>query len=1031
MFSWKPIYMELAKALMAYRDRQGELLEWLAELKVEGIPVIKLDDENPKDTSVPLAEIDPFSFFANFNRGIKDEYRRRILEVLKDKMGLKSPLPDDFDGLPVVHPQKALFFSYAYDRKADDVSKLWEFAQEVISKGPDALSDELFKRCLDVRQVGLAKLTIGMFWLNPESFLALDSLMLDYLKGKGVVKGELKKGCSSGDYAAIVTKVRGALGSDFAKVSWDAFSESNQVPLTAEQLDVGLFDLLRGLASSENCTVEEAVSHIVVPLDQQETEFTNRAKVLPKISAVLAKRPVSCVELQNVCPQLWVLKNGNEATRRSAFLKNSKAPEAIEALIDQRAGIEDMPRIDTFVEQAVACGYTDPAGTGAADATQFASVLLSALYPDRYVDYRDNRWTALFQLVSKSKRRLYSGAMSNGWKVVCAGKFAAALAGTPTFVRYFGSEHGLWKAAALAWYVKDGVKPMKRYWAGGFLWGGQSGKGESHLEEFLAGNCWQTGYSRDQSESKSAEHWKLFDQIRVGDEFAIKGYGGRNDLKIYYVGEVESIDGKRGVIKLKRLDRKLYHGKAPSPGCGGNWFGTLLEVGAQSAIDAVFFGKETEAVVFQHPLNLILFGPPGTGKTYNTVNHAVAICDQRQIDEVEESRAVAAGRFSELQAEGRVEFVTFHQSMSYEDFVEGIKPDVTGQSSVSYSVKPGVFTTICDRARNNWKSWRARSSGSKTATFEQVWDVFAKGFLEGAGTPVQVKTARATFKVLDVDGTTIRFEKQTGKSEHSLCLKTLERLYENPDQIDQFSSGLRYYYKGLVEALRAIKIEVDEGAAALKNYVLIIDEINRGNVSSILGELITLLEDDKRLGEVNELQVTLPYSKEPFGVPPNLYVVGTMNTADRSVEALDTALRRRFCFEEMTPCAELLSSDVDGVDLQRLFKALNGRLEALVDRDHMIGHAFFMRVADLNGLKQVFQHKVFPLLQEYFYGDWSKIHLVLGGGFIQGKRLDGAVSWPKGSERPDDMADRISWTMVPTQDWTAEAFKRVYEEVEV
>jgi 5-methylcytosine-specific restriction protein B len=933
MFSWKPIYMELAKALMAYRDRQGELLGWLAEMKTEGLPVIKLNDEKPKGNTVPLAEIDPFSFFANFNRGIKEEYRRRILEVLKDKMGLKAPLPDDFDGLPFVHPQKALFFPYAYDRREDDVSKLWELAQEVVSKSPGELSDELFKRCLDIRQVGIAKLTIGMFWLNPETFLALDSLMMDYLEGKGVVKGGLKKVCSSSEYAAVVMKVCSALGSDYAKVSWDAFSESNQVPLTAEQLDAGLFDLLRGVASSENCTVEEAVSHIAVPQDRRETEFSNRANVLPKISAALTKRPVSCVELQNVCPQLWVLKNGNEATRRSAFLKNSKAPEAIEALIDQGAGIEDMPRIDSFVEQAVACGYTDPAGTGAADATQFASVLLSALYPDRYVDYRDNRWTALFQLVSKSKRRLYSGAMSNGWKVVCAGKFAAALASTPTFVRYFGSEHGLWKAAALAWYVKDGVKPMKRYWAGGFLWGGQSGKGESHLEDFLAGNCWQTGYSRDQTDSKSAEHWKLFDQIQVGDEFAIKGYGGRNDLKIYYVGEVELIDGKKGMIKLKRLDRKLYHGKAPSPGGGGNWFGTLLEVGAPSAIEALFFGKDAEPEVFQHPLNLILFGPPGTGKTFYTVNHAVAICDQSPVEGLGKERAAVTERFAQLQAQGRVEFVTFHQSMSYEDFVEGIKPDVTSNAGIAYSVKPGVFAAICDRARDNWKSWSAGSSGSRAATFQ--------------------------------------------------------------------------------------------------NFVLIIDEINRGNVSAILGELITLLEDDKRLGEDNELQVTLPYSKEPFGVPPNLYIVGTMNTADRSVEALDTALRRRFCFEEMTPSAELLNADVEGVDLKRLLNAINGRLEALVDRDHMIGHAFFMPVAGLEDLKQVFQHKVLPLLQEYFYGDWAKIHLVLGDGFIQEKRLHGTVTWPKGSERPDDLADRKVWTIVPPQAWTVDTFKQVYEVVEV
>jgi 5-methylcytosine-specific restriction protein B len=296
---------------------------------------------------------------------------------------------------------------------------------------------------------------------------------------------------------------------------------------------------------------------------------------------------------------------------------------------------------------------------------------------------------------------------------------------------------------------------------------------------------------------------------------------------------------------------------------------------------------------------------------------------------------------------------------------------------------------------------------------------------------VVVKTAKAAFKVLDIDGPTIRFEKQTGKSEHSLCVKTVERLYDNPEQIDQFSSGLRYYYKGLVDELRGTKVEKSNGSVPLKKYVLVIDEINRGNVSAILGELITLLEDDKRLGnDGTELQVTLPYSKEPFGVPPNLYIVGTMNTADRSVEALDTALRRRFSFEEMVPEPNLLRNNVEGVDLQKLLEAINKRLEVLVDRDHMIGHAFFMKVQDIETLKQVFHYKVMPLLQEYFYGDWSKIYLVLGSSFVQEKTVDGAVSWPKGAERPSESESRPLWTITLYEEWTAETFKQVYERVE-
>lgn len=172
--------------------------------------------------------------------------------------------------------------------------------------------------------------------------------------------------------------------------------------------------------------------------------------------------------------------------------------------------------------------------------------------------------------------------------------------------------------------------------------------------------------------------------------------------------------------------------------------------------------------------------------------------------------------------------------------------------------------------------------------------------------------------------------------------------------------------------------------------MLIIDEINRGNVSQIFGELITLIEEDKRLGNAEAIQVRLPYSKDSFGVPPNVYILGTMNTADRSVEALDTALRRRFSFIEMPPCYSLIRTDgkakdgiINGIDLSLLLEIINKRIEKLLDKDHMIGHSYFLNISTLNDLKSTFQNKIIPLLQEYFYGDYGKIGLVIGAGFFE------------------------------------------------
>ena len=166
-------------------------------------------------------------------------------------------------------------------------------------------------------------------------------------------------------------------------------------------------------------------------------------------------------------------------------------------------------------------------------------------------------------------------------------------------------------------------------------------------------------------------------------------------------------------------------------------------------------------------------------------------------------------------------------------------------------------------------------------------------------------------------------------------------------------------------------------------YAIFIDEINRGNVSSIFGELITLIEDDKRLGAKNEMSLTLPYSGKQFSVPNNLHIIGTMNTADRSVEALDTALRRRFSFVEMMPDVEKITQEFGGIKLSEVLKTINDRIELLIDRDHTIGHSYFMNLETFADLAAAFNDKIVPLMQEYFYGDYGKIGLVLGEGFVK------------------------------------------------
>ena len=393
------------------------------------------------------------------------------------------------------------------------------------------------------------------------------------------------------------------------------------------------------------------------------------------------------------------------------------------------------------------------------------------------------------------------------------------------------------------------------------------------------------------------------------------------------------------------------------------------------------------------PLNQILFGPPGTGKTYNTVNKAIEIANPYFFINKETGQKIPRERkeikieFDRLMKEGQIVFTTFHQSMCYEDFIEGIKPETTPDDKrVIYDVKSGIFKNLCQAATT------PNLIGFNAAYEQLIKKLSEIEFSDGDTTEVKM----------------IEIKTPTGKP-FSISLNSNNNLslHTGPNKIKQGTltkeniqaqingAAVKYfdgYFEGVCNYLRKNYNYSSTTENVVKNFVLIIDEINRGNVSQIFGELITLIEEDKRLGKDEALMVTLPYSKEKFGVPSNLYIIGTMNTADRSVEALDAALRRRFSFEEMPPDSDLIRKEgklkgtegkLGEISLPNLLDTINKRLEKLLDKDHQIGHSYFISVKNLDGLKLAFQNKIIPLLQEYFFGDYGKIGLVLGKGFVE------------------------------------------------
>ena len=449
------------------------------------------------------------------------------------------------------------------------------------------------------------------------------------------------------------------------------------------------------------------------------------------------------------------------------------------------------------------------------------------------------------------------------------------------------------------------------------------------------------------------------------------------------------------------------------------------------------------------PLNMVLYGPPGTGKTHKTAQYAVEICD----GSAPISRGELMARYEELRRNGRISFVTFHQSYGYEDFVEGLRPEMS-EGQINYRVRPGVFRDMCDTARRNTfikpgisgKPLKERSifkmslGSAGTEEGRQVFqECITRGIvLMGWGGSLDFSDCQSPSEILKRAKDSEFFERPeldarfvgalkdeiqpgdiiiashgnasfqaigevtggyefieiplVGKFHQARAVRWLV-VYENRCPVEKiFNQNFTMHtlYRLDPAGVNFDVLEnllVEQQFATNLPFVFIIDEINRANLSKVFGELITLLESDKREGRTNALTLKLPYSGDDFCVPPNLHVIGTMNTADRSIALLDTALRRRFEFEELRPDVSVLPEEpVGGVDLRRLLIAINERIEYLYDRDHTIGHAYFIDCRSLADIDAVFRRKVIPLLQEYFYEDWSKVRAVLNdsdGTFVK------------------------------------------------
>ncbi|WP_348655690.1 AAA family ATPase [uncultured Sulfitobacter sp.] len=515
--------------------------------------------------------------------------------------------------------------------------------------------------------------------------------------------------------------------------------------------------------------------------------------------------------------------------------------------------------------------------------------------------------------------------------------------------------------------------------------------------------------------------------------------------------------------------------------------------GSLKATLSVATPRPEQRLIMQEAKNLILYGPPGTGKTHATATEALRLCGEQ----VPQNRGSVMDVYNRLKAEKRIQFVTFHQSMSYEDFVEGRQPTTDaegdGGSAAGFRLEtvPGIIRRMAEQAqfggadinaeddfslegRQVFKMSIARAGAtSEEYLFEEAlaegyallgWEDIdfsdpkysdpkkileiceAQGRREGpitmqsgqvalvdafrnqvqVGDIIIVSKGNSLFRAIgEVTGEYVYKQRDNRRYCHRRAVNWLwvDRQGLPVSEVYDTNFTMRSIYRlgerklkksGLKRLINGVN---ENDVLEQLPHVLIIDEINRANISKVFGELITLIEPDKRLGMENALKVRLPYSGEDFGLPPNLHILGTMNTADRSISLLDTALRRRFDFKEIEPDPETLRDAAQhcGLDLPRILRVINDRIEYLYDREHRIGHAYLIGCASRESVDQAMRHKVIPLLAEYFFEDWHKVAAVLGdaeehdgpiaGGFLKRELL----KVPPGMEGEADGQTRFRW----------------------
>jgi hypothetical protein len=691
-------------------------------------------------------------------------------------------------------------------------------------------------------------------------------------------------------------------------------------------LDTRFSHLLEAIAKHENTTVE------MLGKTFASEEIENRRTFYPQLKRVLSRQEPDIDEFQKVIRNCWAAMTRYESIRFGRFIKDeSAAVLAIQEFIQDfpQGDTEAADRIDTFINEAVRLGYTrkrdgPPDRPGAA---ALCSVILTALFPGRFVDYKQWRWREFAQRVDYNTS--FPGIESYGQGIVWAGHFAADLAETGTFRRIWNNDHPLWAVAGIAWVLPglklDEINPMpdineddeittllahkkqvilygppgtgKTYRANNYISHLNAHDYEVHEDSLLD----QRIFSLTIYEPRDGQ----IPDLTPGTRFTYGWKERRNWQKYYDELQEGDMALAYNAVKLHRFTTVV---RCTRKDADSIEFEVVLQFSGPSFEDMKNDPglKESELIRINMSFSLKRL-------KHGELQRIIALSDGLTY----ESLGIELKRIRETVP--NKEFVTFHPSFGYEDFIEGLRPLATDDGTLAYRVEDGIFKTLSRRAFN----------------------VLA----ERAG---------------------------------------IEERWNESESIPSLDDAKK---QKLVDAAPGVP------------FCLVIDEINRGDISRIFGELITLLEADKRYGEEHGITITLPYSKEKYAIPPNLYIIGTMNTADKSISLVDAALRRRFGFIEMMPDYNVLRNLPDDKDDEvreiveitvDALETINERIAGNYDRDHRIGHSYLIKLRAacsrdeaLEMLHFAWYHEIVPLLQEYYYDAPARFNEVIGSRFVK------------------------------------------------